>query len=232
MRACFPIRFYCADVKEPMISEGQATPSFHTGGQWGELDAPVMAGVRAPARCLPPPWAQEGHAWEKNSSSVFYFYLFIFWLWTGTWVRIRSGLDPFYWFLIFHISSWCIDVFSWAGAMGCPIIKLCLHFSLTCTASFGSPAPTQLSWDKFLPFDPLHCPHDFPSPSLYLCRFLCYQLPAFCLKGYLGNSLPCVSWLVQRLSPKYLCILGISICDPYLSVEENTSFFSLSIQIS
>lgn len=165
-------------------------------------------------------------------SPVFYFYLFIFWLWTGTWVRIRSGLDAFYWFLIFHISSWCMDVFSWAGAIAVGLSSCVYIFLLSPQHRLGLQLLLCSPGISFHHLTPSIVQHEFPSPSLYLCRFLYYQLPAFFLNGYLGNSRPCVSRLVQRLSPKYLCILGISVCAPYPSIEENTSFSSLSIWIS
>lgn len=60
--------------------------------------------------------SREGQAWKKTKSSpVSHLYVFILWLWTGTWIRIRSGLDPFDQFPISHISTRCTDVFSWAG---------------------------------------------------------------------------------------------------------------------
>lgn len=61
--------------------------------------------------------SREGHARKKtNGSPVSHLYVFIFWLWTGTWVRIRSELDPFGRFPIFHIFIKWMDVFSWARA--------------------------------------------------------------------------------------------------------------------
>lgn len=214
----FPHASYCTDVKDPMDLRGTGDTPFHTEDQWGEQEAPVMAGVRVPARCL--------------CSPVFYFSLFIFWLWTGTWVRIRSGLDAFYWFLIFHISSWCMDVFSWAGAIAVGLSSCIYIFLLSPQHRLGLQLLLCSPGISFCHLTPSIVQHEFPSASLYLYHFLYYQLPAFFLKGYLGNSRPCVSWLVQRLSPKYLCILGISVCAPYPSIEENTSFSSLSIWIS
>lgn len=152
-----------------------------------------MGGVRTPAGCLPP----QGHektCMEENKqltsiSPLCVHFLALDWNVSQDKIWVRS-IWPVSNISHFYKMYGC---FLLGQSNCCQIIKLCLHFSLIFTASFGAPAPTLLSWDKLLPFDSFHCLHPLPSPSMYLCCFLCYQLPAFCLTGYLCNSLVCVS---------------------------------------
>lgn len=142
-----------------------------------------------------------GHTGKKtNSSPVFHLHFFHFlaleWDISQDKIWIRSILVVSK-ILHFYKIYGCV-LLGWKQCGR--ITRLCLHFSLILAASLGFPAPGLLSQISFchLTLFLFHTlPLTFPVPGL----FLCYQLPAFCQRGYLCNFPPAFSW-GQRLSPK------------------------------
>lgn len=128
--------------KTPWISEGQETPPFtrRTSGvnrklQWWQVSGSSQ--VSAFTRILLLFVHFLALDWDVSQDKI--------------WVRcilLVSNISHFFMMYGCFLLGW---------SNSCRIIKLRLHFSLISTASFGSPAPALLSWDKLPPFDSLHC---------------------------------------------------------------------------
>lgn len=87
-----------------------------------------------------------------------------------------------------------------------------------------------LSWDQLLPFasfpGPHHFPFSFPVPLFALLSVTCL-LPE---RLFVSFSASCFLVSAEIISLNSRENWGISICDPYLSLEENTSFSSFLIR--